>query len=285
MILSQYVFRSGLAPKDLNSVEKIFIALEMGAEIVLPPMASIQAIAVIGNRASIWGDHMLAVCINSPAWDAKAFDEHWDESNPQKVTAHCTVRRQGGNPVKRTFSTADAEKAGLTKKDTPWKGYPKRMLQMRARSWALRDAFPDVLKGLDCAEVVREYINIEATEVREDAQPGGEPSGPAVSRAEDLTKRLSSAPAAIDISATHREAEPAVVEQTEQQPAAEQPAIDIQAEPSPSPESKEQAAEPAKAWGESEIRTQQRTEAEGLIQELLDLKSKQGLSTATTVAC
>lgn len=159
MIVSQYVFRSGLAPKDLNSVEKIFIALEMGAPIGPPPMASIQAIAVIGNRASIWGDHMLAVCINSPAWDAKAFDEHWDESNPQKVTAHCTVRRQGGNPVKRTFSTADAEKAGLTKKDTPWKGYPKRMLQMRARSWALRDAFPDVLKGLDCAEVVREYIN------------------------------------------------------------------------------------------------------------------------------
>ncbi len=134
----------------------------MGAEIGLPPMASIQAIAVIGNRASIWGDHMLAVCINSPAWEAKSFDEHWDESNPQNVTAHCTVRRQGGNPVKRTFSIADAEKAKLTSKETPWKGYPKRMLQMRARSWALRDAFPDVLKGLDCAEVVREYINIEA---------------------------------------------------------------------------------------------------------------------------
>lgn len=168
----------------------------MGATIAFPPMASIQAIAVIGNRASIWGDPYAGGLHQLAAWDPKAFDEPWDESNPRNVTAHCTGRRQGGNPVKRTFSTADAEKAGLTNKETPWKGYPTRMLQMRARSWALRDAFPHVLKGLGCAEVVREYINIEATEGKEDAP--GEPSGPAVSRAEDLTKRLSPAPVAIE---------------------------------------------------------------------------------------
>jgi hypothetical protein len=42
----------------------------------------------------------------------------------------------------------DAKRAGLWTKAGPWQTYPRRMLQMRARSFALRDAFPDVLKGL-----------------------------------------------------------------------------------------------------------------------------------------
>ena len=46
----------------------------------------------------------------------------------------------------------DAKRAGLWTKAGPWQTYPRRMLQMRARSFALRDAFPDVLKGLISVE-------------------------------------------------------------------------------------------------------------------------------------
>jgi hypothetical protein len=37
-------------------------------------------------------------------------------------------------------------------KQGPWGQYPKRMRQMRARAFALRDVFPDVLRGLPVAE-------------------------------------------------------------------------------------------------------------------------------------
>jgi hypothetical protein len=46
----------------------------------------------------------------------------------------------------------DAKRAKLFDKDGPWKQYPDRMLQMRARGFALRDAFPDALKGFAIAE-------------------------------------------------------------------------------------------------------------------------------------
>src|SRR5690606_39168844 len=36
----------------------------------------------------------------------------------------------------------------------PWTQYPKRMRQMRARAFALRDVFPDVLRGMPIAEAV-----------------------------------------------------------------------------------------------------------------------------------
>ena len=51
----------------------------------------------------------------------------------------------------------DAKLAGLTTRSPVWKSYPKRMLQMRARGFALRDQFADALKGLSSAEEVRDY--------------------------------------------------------------------------------------------------------------------------------
>ena len=52
---------------------------------------------------------------------------------------------------------ADAKRAGLAGKSGPWTQYPRRMLQMRARGFALRDAFPDLLRGLVTAEEAMDY--------------------------------------------------------------------------------------------------------------------------------
>jgi hypothetical protein len=69
--------------------------------------------------------------------------------------AFCEVTRTHWlKPIRRSFSVIDAKRAGLWKKEGPWLDYPKRMLQMRARAFALRDAFADVLGGL----YVREEI-------------------------------------------------------------------------------------------------------------------------------
>jgi hypothetical protein len=62
--------------------------------------------------------------------------------------ATCTVWRKGGTKHTQSFSQADAQKAGLWGKSGPWTQYPKRMLQMRARGFALRSQFADALAGL-----------------------------------------------------------------------------------------------------------------------------------------
>jgi hypothetical protein len=61
---------------------------------------------------------------------------------------------------------ADAQRAALSAKDT-YKQYPARMLQMRARWWAMRDAFPDALKGIDSAEEQQERFMGDAEVVDE----------------------------------------------------------------------------------------------------------------------
>jgi hypothetical protein len=145
-IFAQRAARSGMVPPTYaNKPEAIFIAVQMGSELGLSPMQSLSNIAVVNGRPSVWGDAMPGLCRQSSlCQDIK----EWFTGSDETLTAHCEAVRIGAHPVLQEFSVADAKKAGLWGKSGPWTQYPRRMLQMRARGFALRDAFPDVLRGL-----------------------------------------------------------------------------------------------------------------------------------------
>jgi hypothetical protein len=84
------------------------------------------------------------------------------------------------------FSVSDAKKAGLWGKSGPWTQYPKRMLQLRARGFALRDAFPDVLKGLVTAEEAQDYPQAEAAREPAMIRPQGQPARPLTKSVKDV---------------------------------------------------------------------------------------------------
>lgn len=162
------VSKTSLAPKGLESAESIAVAIQMGLEVGLTPMAALQNIAVINGRPTIWGDAQLAVC--RATGELEAFEE-WYESggkrtgrNPQifgdDAMAVCSVKRRGYPAIESAFSVADAKRAGLWSKQGPWSQYPARMLRFRARSFALRDQFGDALKGMLTTE---EGQDIDAT--------------------------------------------------------------------------------------------------------------------------
>jgi hypothetical protein len=143
---------SGILPKQFDgNTGAVFVAIQMGAEVGLSPMAALQNIAVINGRPSLWGDAFLAVVTAHP--DCLDVIETFDDAT---MTATCIVRRRGRQSVPATFSQADAKTAGLWGKQGPWTQYPKRMLKMRARGFACRDTFPDALRGLHLAEEARD---------------------------------------------------------------------------------------------------------------------------------
>lgn len=145
--------KSGLFIKSHDSVEKTFVAMQCGAEVGLPPVQSLQSIAVINGRPTIWGDALPGLVWGSGLCEGI---EERIEGTGDNRTAVCIARRKGVSPTERRFSMADAKRAGLLGKG-PWTQYPDRMLQMRARGFALRDAFADVLKGLQIREEVLDY--------------------------------------------------------------------------------------------------------------------------------
>ena len=147
---------SDFAPKDFKGkAASCVLAVQAGAEIGFGPMQSIQCIAVINGRPSIWGDAALALVMASPVCE---YVRETVEGEGDAMVATCTAKRRGyPEATVSRFSVADAKKAGLWGKSGPWSQYPKRMLQLRARGFALRDAFPDVLKGLVTAEEAQDY--------------------------------------------------------------------------------------------------------------------------------
>jgi hypothetical protein len=159
---SKMVAASEFAPKDFRGKpESCLLAIQHGSEIGLSPMQSLQNIACINGRPAIWGDAALAVAMASPVCESvtETIDGEGDG-----MVATCTAKRRGyEKPTVVRFTVADAKKAGLWGKSGPWTQYPRRMLQLRARGFALRDAFPDVLKGLVTAEEAQDYPTTPAT--------------------------------------------------------------------------------------------------------------------------
>jgi len=144
--------KSGMMPKQIQTPEAVAVAVQMGLEVGLSPMAAVQNIAVINGRPSLWGDAQLAVIMGSGKLE---YINEKVVGAENDMRAECVVKRTGWKqPVIRDFSVEDAKKANLWGKQGPWSQYPKRMLQMRARSFALRDCFPDALRGFKTAEEI-----------------------------------------------------------------------------------------------------------------------------------
>ena len=185
---STMVIQSGLAPFGFDTAQQVLIAIQCGAEVGLPPMQALQSIAVINKRPTIWGDAVPGLVHSGGNCE---YIKEWIEGEGDKRTAFCEAKRKDQTePCRRSFSVADAKKAGLwqteaivTRKnrnggtyekenDSPWWKYPERMLAMRARSWCLRDSFADALRGLQIREEVEDYAdNSIPGEVVESTKP------------------------------------------------------------------------------------------------------------------
>ncbi len=190
---SQLIAASGMAPKDMKTSDQIAVAIFHGMELGLTPMSALQSIAVINGRPSIWGDGALAVVRASG--ELEEFNEYteggaiyleqpkFDElgkmtkagiPNPE-FKAICHIKRKGKEAKEYEFSVLDSIEAGLYNKEGPWRNYRKRMLKMRARGFALRDEFTDVMRGLHLAEEVQDY-DMDGTVVgREEPPEADEP--------------------------------------------------------------------------------------------------------------
>lgn len=179
---AKVVASTEFAPKDFRGKpEACMLAIQAGSEVGLSPMQSLQSIAVINGRPSIWGDAAMALVQASPVCE---FVREYTEGDGDNLVAVCEAKRRGyPAPTVVRFSVADAKKAGLWGKSGPWQQYPARMLALRARGFALRNAFADALRGLITAEEAQDYP--QATPTQPPREPVVVRAGYAARAAED----------------------------------------------------------------------------------------------------
>jgi hypothetical protein len=189
MEFAQILIESGLAPQHFDTPAKLVVAFQYGAELGLPAMSAARSIAVIRGRPCVWGDALPGLMYSTGM--VRHFREYFiskdtpadvlDRLRPfANLTGHaddvgavCEIGRTNNRDDDQitVFTVRDAKRAKLWGKPGPWTDYPRRMLQMRARGWRIRDSFPDVLCGLAVAEEVQDYVDtlpaeVEATATR-----------------------------------------------------------------------------------------------------------------------
>jgi len=172
--LATIMASSELVPKQYkDKPADVMVAIMYGAELGLTPAQALTGIAVINGRPGLFGEALLAVIVSSPLYISH--DEYFtvagpSDPNPRRredlepedlknphTAAVCQFSRRGGaRLIRRQFSIADAQRAHLIGKAGPWTEYPQIMLRMRARMFAARDAFPDLLRGVRAAEELQD---------------------------------------------------------------------------------------------------------------------------------
>jgi hypothetical protein len=156
MRFSEMLSKSQMVPKAYQGKpEDVLVAVQWGKELGLAPLQALQNIACINGKPSVYGDAAMALVQASSV--CEGIEEFFEGEGTPNPIAVCVAHRRNRTPVTAKFSVEDAKRAGLWNKPGPWQAYPKRMMQMRARGFALRDAFPDVLKGLITAEEAQDY--------------------------------------------------------------------------------------------------------------------------------
>lgn len=162
MKLAGQLASSDLVPKSYRGKPAdLFLAWALGYQIGMSPEQAMQCIAVVNGKAVMWGDEMLALCMSH-----REFEDIIETpivKDAAIIGYNCTVKRKGKADKESVFTLDMAKKAGLLAKGGVWNQYPERMLKLRARGFALRDAFPDALKGIKSREEVEDYIDAEYT--------------------------------------------------------------------------------------------------------------------------
>jgi len=152
-----------------GDISKIATAILAGQEAGLPPVYSVRNIAIINGNATMWGDALFALVQASGEMEDFSVQEigtkfdidntdvaNWSDDFGFAVS----VKRKGQEtPYKSSFTVGDAKRAKLwlNTNKSPWINYPKRMLEIRAYTPALRKGFADVLAGLHFREEVEDY--------------------------------------------------------------------------------------------------------------------------------
>ena len=191
MEFAKMMAESEMVPKSFRGKPgDVLIAVQMGSEVGLQPMAAIQNIAVINGKPGIYGDAGKAILQSKGC----ILDEDDIDLVKKNGRARCKITRPGWPPVERTYSIENAKTAGLWNKEGPWRTNPERQMAWRAFWFAARDVASDLLKGLGGAEELRDYraaqeINMGAAEVvgqTQSAQPDELPPYPPADFAANL---------------------------------------------------------------------------------------------------
>lgn len=144
---AEAVAQSGVAPSGLKTPVSVLVVMQMGMELGYTPMQAIR---------NVWAgpDGKPNEYVES-AWArvlASGLVEDWSQEVDDRKATFKVKRKGVKSELVSTFTFDQAERAGISKPGGNWHRYRERMLLARAKGYAIKDAFPDVVRGMEIAD-------------------------------------------------------------------------------------------------------------------------------------
>lgn len=148
--------KGGFLPKGC-SIQEAFARIVAGSQLGLKPIQALNGVAMINGHPTLHSDTIPCVVMASGLVTGMKYKF---EGEGKDMSCTFSVKRKGIEEWQEwTYSMADAEQAGILNNQV-WKNHTKKMLYNRARTWCMRNTFPDVLGNI--------YSDDEAREIPED---------------------------------------------------------------------------------------------------------------------
>jgi hypothetical protein len=159
---AEYLAKSMTVPaRYQNKPADMVTAFLKGQELGLQPISALEAFNFVHNTPCLQADFFLAIIQTHAQYEGH---EEMTFSEIEKAgKAVCTFIRKGRRHTAE-FSIKDAQRRGHWGKRGSWSTDPWRMLQLRARTFAGRDAFADGLKGFTTVEDVEDIHALKRAE-------------------------------------------------------------------------------------------------------------------------
>lgn len=139
-------YKAGGLPKGVDTVPKLILVIQAGAELGLKPVQALSCIAPINGRPMVYGNMPFALAVKH---GHKVIWGRCDDTQ-----AEVTIERgDDGQKGSFTLTFEDAKKRGLAGKSPTWQTHTARMLRYAAfreiASYLLADVFNGVAIGED----------------------------------------------------------------------------------------------------------------------------------------
>ena len=137
-----------MLPSHINSKGEALAVIMAGAELGLPPMASLRGLHLVKGKVGL--DYATMVGLLRRA----GYKVQWTEKTDTR--AELLLTHHDGTTHTEVWDIARAKKAGLWGQKGPWTSYPEAMLSARCVSSAARAFAGDVLAGCYSMDEVRD---------------------------------------------------------------------------------------------------------------------------------
>ena len=122
------------------SPEQALVIAMAGRDLGFSYTQALRAFHILKGKPTLSADGMVAAVL------ARGVCEYFRPVEVTETSATWETQRKGNEPVRYTFTMADADRAGIV--SDMYRRHPKRMLSARCKAYLARDVYPEVLMGL-----------------------------------------------------------------------------------------------------------------------------------------